>query len=249
MKNKKISKNKGFTLVEMMVVLVILALLAAIMVPTGLGYINKTHESMCKSNRGALRRSLVSRQLLDNKDSIEDTFNSIKGKELASEFECPKSGEFYVEYEEVLCSFHDEYSGELPDQGGNENLTKDENHFYLGGDPNFKVETWGDLEKFDPRDGYNPGTIIKNGTVFYYKEDYYLFRDDQYLTQGTNLQNYVNNFGIKINYENFAEPGPSTSPGDVKVDKNGKAKVFFPYGRYENDYNQENWWYEIKTTK
>lgn len=38
---KALSKNKGFTLVELIVVLVILAILAAILVPTLLGYIDR----------------------------------------------------------------------------------------------------------------------------------------------------------------------------------------------------------------
>lgn len=41
MTKKNLSKNKGFTLVELIVVLVILAILAAILVPTLLGYIDK----------------------------------------------------------------------------------------------------------------------------------------------------------------------------------------------------------------
>ena len=38
---KALSKNKGFTLVELIVVLVVLAILAAILVPTLLGYIDR----------------------------------------------------------------------------------------------------------------------------------------------------------------------------------------------------------------
>ena len=42
--NKKKMENKGFTLVELLVVLVILAILAAILVPALLGYIDRARE-------------------------------------------------------------------------------------------------------------------------------------------------------------------------------------------------------------
>ncbi|SCX98796.1 prepilin-type N-terminal cleavage/methylation domain-containing protein [Lachnospiraceae bacterium XPB1003] len=55
-KTKKIlSKNKGFTLVELIVVLVILAILAAILVPTLLGYIDKARSEKDFATAQAVR--------------------------------------------------------------------------------------------------------------------------------------------------------------------------------------------------
>ena len=52
---KALSKNKGFTLVELIVVLVILAILAAILVPTLLGYIDRARSEKDYSTAQAVR--------------------------------------------------------------------------------------------------------------------------------------------------------------------------------------------------
>ena len=52
---KALSKNKGFTLVELIVVLVILAILAAILVPTLLGYIDRARSEKDFSTAQAVR--------------------------------------------------------------------------------------------------------------------------------------------------------------------------------------------------
>ncbi len=51
--NRKLGKDKGFTLVELIVVLVILAVLAALLVPALLGYIDKAKEKQTLLNAKA----------------------------------------------------------------------------------------------------------------------------------------------------------------------------------------------------
>lgn len=69
MPHKKTSK--GFTLVELIVVIAILAVLAMILIPNITGYIAKAQESVCLSNRGTLKRIYSGYTILEHK-SVED---------------------------------------------------------------------------------------------------------------------------------------------------------------------------------
>ena len=58
--SRKINNNKGFTLVELIVVLVILAILAAILVPALLGYIDRSKAANCAINKNSLVKAAIS---------------------------------------------------------------------------------------------------------------------------------------------------------------------------------------------
>ena len=51
--------KKGFTLVEVIVVLIILAILAAMLVPAMTGWIDKSREKKCHSEMGMIRRDYL----------------------------------------------------------------------------------------------------------------------------------------------------------------------------------------------
>lgn len=53
---KPAENEEGFTLVELIVVLVILALLSAVLVPALLGFIDKSKEKVCLVNRSMIER-------------------------------------------------------------------------------------------------------------------------------------------------------------------------------------------------
>ncbi|NLF79851.1 MAG: hypothetical protein GX572_01510, partial [Clostridia bacterium] len=151
--------------------------------------------------------------------------------------------------------YHDEDAGgDDPggdDPGGIENTAS---VFYILGNPAYQVTTWGDLEQFkqklqDRSPEEEPGANIATGTTFYYRGDYYLFRDYQYITGGTDLSAYIAGYGVKINNTVFTTPSAASQPGDIKL-VDGKVYVFFPYShsRYDGDYNNAGWWYEIALT-
>ncbi len=161
---------------------------------------------------------------------------------------CPCGGIYSAdnENETIFCSVYGTIAEDISEEDDNPFLEtgNTQNYFYLANDSHYKVTTWGDLEKFNPQKNDEPGTIIPTGTIFYYKGEYYLFRDQQYLTKSTNLPAYVAHYGVQIKYFSFTLPTTALQPGDVKLE-NQKSYVFFPYSRYWNDYLEPTLWYQL----
>lgn len=77
-------KNKGFTLIELIFVIVILSLLSLILVPTIQNLINKNTENMCDTLNDSIK-SAAKEYLVENKYELSiicDTTKTIKLKEL-----------------------------------------------------------------------------------------------------------------------------------------------------------------------
>lgn len=108
MKRNSISKNNkyGFTMIEVIVVLAILAILSTITIPSFLGFIDKSKETVCNENRNTLARMLTPLQLSTQSNSLEQVAASIDGKALISGYTCPSEGEIYVVGNTVKCTFH-----------------------------------------------------------------------------------------------------------------------------------------------
>ncbi len=68
--------SKGFTLVEVIVVLVILALLIAVGVPTLLPYIDKAQEGVCSNNRAQVARQFSMYTLLESRVPTVEEFTA-----------------------------------------------------------------------------------------------------------------------------------------------------------------------------
>lgn len=110
--------KKGFTLIEIIVVLTILAILAAVAIPTYLGYVDKTRESICENNIGILNRvaqaALLSDPALADKVKTDPLYfmQYVEDNNLASCVDCPSRGIYSAYYNEstkiitVVCSKH-----------------------------------------------------------------------------------------------------------------------------------------------
>jgi type IV pilus assembly protein PilA len=71
-----VQKNKGFTLIELMIVVAIIAILAAIAIPNFLSFISKTRRSEVKSNLEAIFKAELS--YFGENNTFSTSFDSIR---------------------------------------------------------------------------------------------------------------------------------------------------------------------------
>ncbi|RHM98688.1 competence type IV pilus major pilin ComGC [Dielma fastidiosa] len=105
MKNKK-----GFTLIELIVVIAILGILALFLVPSFLGYTKDAQKATCEANRHIIERSYTFYKAKSAKEiKLSEYIESDDGKEYQGS-KCPAGGVYTYDDAngKVICSIHGE---------------------------------------------------------------------------------------------------------------------------------------------
>ena len=110
-------KKRGFTLIELIIVIAILAILAAILIPNAIGYISTSQKAVCDNNIHQIIRAYKTQRALDETLTIKDVIGNKDGKYFTAAPACPAGGS-YIGYSIadnaiIMCTYHKDPNSSL----------------------------------------------------------------------------------------------------------------------------------------
>jgi len=111
-------KKKGFTLIELIIVIAILAILAAVLIPNLIGYLSTAQKTVCDDNISLIIRTYKVERALTDDVTINDIINNKDGKYFPEAPRCPSGGTYKGfsltnDAYYVICSYHKDASSAL----------------------------------------------------------------------------------------------------------------------------------------
>ena len=100
---------RGFTLIELIVVIAVLAIIAMLVIPSFAGLKDSAKESVCKANRETVAREIAVKEATENRMLTQQEISNIINSH--GDGLCPAGGKISVSYQSmgnytVLCSVH-----------------------------------------------------------------------------------------------------------------------------------------------
>lgn len=114
----KTKKRLGFTVIEMLVVVIVTAILVAIIMLAYGAMIDKSEATACLANRKTIQKAYQFYRLDTPQPKSLDIFlkneNSIADIWLDSKISCPTKGKYSVSQDIIICSIHSQSGGSVP---------------------------------------------------------------------------------------------------------------------------------------
>lgn len=231
-------RKNGFTFIELIICIAILAILAALALPSFLGLREDSKKAVCEANRTILLREYKAQCVRDNSLTLS-AFLKTHERLQNNQTDCPSSGTYSTKDEAtILCSKHNS-TGEEPPGGG------------TGGEESFKDPTWNEnygyssiAYKSDTT--YPFGTVVEKDGILYCcvneskskdsnPDDYSVASLGTWKAIGTTNQTPIE-YDYRLPY----------AVGTI-VTSNGKTYMFTPphnntsYSNYPPENNEDKW--------
>lgn len=101
------NRKKGFTLIELIIVIAIIAILAGLLVPSMIGYLDESQQTVCAANRRQIERGHQYITAFYPNATLEEVLLGNYPQFFSGELQaCPSKGIYSVEDEHILCSIH-----------------------------------------------------------------------------------------------------------------------------------------------
>ena len=224
------SKNiKGFTIVEIVVVLSILSVLAGAGIPTMLKYVDKAKEKLCLSNKLTMVRLYKSYSMLyPDHNTLQEVLDG-ENKFLLSDFEslkCPSGGLLTAADGHIVCNIHD------VDLNTNAENPTAENPSDTPRWTIFDNLVVGRADKiFDAAIASNGGIKYESGLVFGKGNEIYIFGHNSQLSQSNAIQykNNLSSFNSLIKVDTSPSSNWKGGPilnGNFFTDEIGQTWIF-----------------------